>query len=109
MTTVTVTSTAYSASVTGGSSVTVTSTPQAIEIRGGIVGPAPADLSTASTVSKSANDILAWNTTRGQYEPARITADNLLFTFLADLAYVDGQLTFDFPEAGGLGMVVGFL
>ena len=111
MTTIQVTETAYTVSTTSPSSVTVTEAPNTVEIRGGIASSV-ADLDTQADISRVAFDVLSWNATTSQFEPARLAASGgvtLTFTFLSDLDYDDGTWDWSFAEGSVQLLIAGLL
>lgn len=111
MSKITISETSYTVAVSGDHSITVTESPVTVEVRGGIASSVD-DLTTQANITRLADDILAWNATTGQFEPARISASGgvtLSFVFLSDLDWDYGSLDFSFSEASGLLNISGVM
>ena len=107
MSSITVSETTYIVAVsTATTAITVSEDTTTVDVRGGIVGPAPANLDTSSVLTKEGLDLLMWNVTRLQFEPARLSP-LLSATFLQDLVYVDGTLDFSLADGSGMLILVG--
>jgi len=113
LTTIRITETTQAVSVSDSSAVvSITTQKPTIDIRGGLVGPSVLNLETATAgAARGADDILAWNATELQFEPARVSivAGALVFTYLRDLIHQDGALHFNFSEASGLLIAMGVI
>ena len=108
MSSITVSETTYIvATSTADTAITVSEDTTTVDVRGGIGGPAPTGIDTSSVLTKEADDILAWSTTRLQYEPARIEAPGLVIMLLFDLVYVDGSLDFSLADGSQMLPVIG--
>lgn len=108
MSSVEVSETVYVVSVgPSDTALTVSEQVSTVEVRGGVVGPAPAGITTDSALAKEEYDVLMWSTTRARYEPARISAPSLTVSFLADLVYEDGSLNFSLADGSQMLPVIG--
>ena len=107
MSSITVSETTYIvATSTTDTAITVSESTTTVDVRGGIVGPAPTGIDTSSVLTKEGLDLLMWNVTRLQYEPARLSP-LLSATFLQDMVYVDGSLDFSLADGSQMLPVIG--